>query len=211
LSNEWFSHSKSYSGRSPSKAWGEAETSSVSTPQNAADFFAESEPKLNKPNTPTGKRPSIRPAATSDQPFLFRVYASTRTDELNRTGWNEAQCDAFLRSQFAARRQSYAQQFLHAETLVVGCAGHDAGALIIDRTTAEIRIVDMALLPVWRGAGLGRQLIEDLQLEAATTRKPLRLSVHVGNRARHLYERMGFKPQGVTGDYLRMEWLVPKA
>jgi ribosomal protein S18 acetylase RimI-like enzyme len=87
--------------------------------------------------------------------------------------------------------------------------GTAAGAMIVARTEREIRLVDIALLPDYRGAGLGGVLLNRLQVEARTTGRPLRLSVHQSNRARRLYERLGFSPVGMTADYIRMEWRAP--
>ena len=57
---------------------------------------------------------SLRPIGPEDEAFLYRVYASTRADELAPLGWDEAQQTAFLRMQFAAQHQYYHAQFPNA-------------------------------------------------------------------------------------------------
>ena len=46
---------------------------------------------------------TLRPIGPDDEAFLYRVYASTREEELAPLGWNEAQKTAFLRMQFTAQ------------------------------------------------------------------------------------------------------------
>ena len=49
---------------------------------------------------------SLRDVTPDDQPFLFEVYASTRIDELQGTGWPDEQKLAFIRMQFLVRERS---------------------------------------------------------------------------------------------------------
>ena len=44
----------------------------------------------------------LLPVAEDDREFLYRVYASTRADELAAVPWDRAQKEAFLRAQFDA-------------------------------------------------------------------------------------------------------------
>src|SRR5437762_12789257 len=50
---------------------------------------------------------SFRDVTSDDDEFLVRVYASVRQAELALTGWDAAQCDAFIRLQFAAQQIHY--------------------------------------------------------------------------------------------------------
>ena len=71
---------------------------------------------------------------------------------------------------------------------------------------AEIRMVDIALLPPSRNAGIGTALRRDLLAEAAVAHQPVRLHVEQCNPALRLYERLGFVPIADKGVYLLMEW-----
>jgi len=70
------------------------------------------------------------------------------------------------------------------------------GVLIVHRSSEEIRVVDVALLPTRRGAGLGTWLLHRLMDEAGGTKLPLRLQVLKANPALRLYLRLGFSPVG---------------
>jgi ribosomal protein S18 acetylase RimI-like enzyme len=149
---------------------------------------------------------TFRPVTPADDGFLFRLYASTRGEEMARTDWSPAQQEVFLRMQFAARQHSYHAGFPRAEHSVIA-GGHGAvGAWIVDRTQDEIRLVDLALLPGQRCRGLGRRLLQVLMAEAGAAGKPLRLQVLKTNPALRLYSRLGFTPTRDSGFHLQMEW-----
>lgn len=155
--------------------------------------------------------PTLRAAAAGDDAFLYRLYAGTRTEELATTGWSAAQQETFLRSQFAARQSSYRLAFPHAATGIVVQGRAAVGALIVHRADDEIRLVDIALLPAYRAAGIGGRLIRELMAEARAAGKPLRLAVLKNNPAMRLYVRLGFAPTGTDALYLNMEWRAPGA
>ena len=149
---------------------------------------------------------SLRPAAPHDEPFLLRVYASTRAEELERVPWTDEQKTAFVSHQFAAQTAHYAQHYTGMSADIVVIDGVPAGRLLVARWAREIRIVDIALLPEFRGAGAGGGLLRDLMAEAAAAGKRLSIHVELQNRAMRLYERLGFRPVADEGVYVRMEW-----
>jgi hypothetical protein len=76
---------------------------------------------------------AIRP---EDEPFLRRVYAGTREEELAVVPWSIDQKDAFLRMQFDAQHRYYQDQFPDASFDVVlrkTCQSVDSTS--IDATT----------------------------------------------------------------------------
>ena len=150
---------------------------------------------------------SFRPIADQDQPLLERIYASTREEELRMVPWSAAEKEAFLKQQFHAQHTFYQEHFTRAEHLVVLVQGEPAGRLYVDRREDEIRIIDVALLPEFRGRGIGGSLLRDLLDEAASVAKPVRIHVERYNRALGLYERLGFRRIGDTGVYYLLEWL----
>src|SRR6202040_3804824 len=54
---------------------------------------------------------TLRPIRPEDRGFLFRVYASTREEELALTDWDEEQKRAFLEGQFAAQDTWYRERY----------------------------------------------------------------------------------------------------
>jgi len=149
---------------------------------------------------------ALRPVSDADEPFLESVYASTREEELAPVPWPAEQKAAFVAMQFAAQSAYYARHFDGMSADVVLVDGEPAGRLLVARSRDEIHIVDIALLPDFRGHGAGGELLAELMDEATEMGKRLCIHVETHNRALGLYERLGFKPVGETGVYLRMEW-----
>jgi ribosomal protein S18 acetylase RimI-like enzyme len=83
--------------------------------------------------------------------------------------------------------------------------GVPAGRMLVHRSDVEVVLVDISLLPERRGAGIGSALIRELVREGGQSGKPVRLHVNRENRARRLYERLGFGIIEDAGAYFKME------
>jgi GNAT superfamily N-acetyltransferase len=149
---------------------------------------------------------ALRPERPEDEPFLAEVYASTRQDELNLTQWDAATRARFVAMQFTAMRQGYQANFPRAQFAVILIDGEPVGRMVVDRAEDEIRVVDIALLPIHCGKGIGAELMKNVMAEAAQAGKPVRLSVFRGTRAIRFYQRLGFVHDGQPGIYEEMEW-----
>ncbi len=152
---------------------------------------------------------TLRPADASDEVFLFHLYASTREDIASALPPG-LQRELLLRMQWMAQRSDYAARYGQGRHQLVLVAGEPAGRLWVARGERELRLVDVALLPRFRGSGLGTALVRALQAEASEAGLPLRLSVARDNPARRLYARLGFTPVAgaVAGaPSAAMEWV----
>ena len=150
---------------------------------------------------------SLRPATAADDAFLRRVYASTRQEELAQLPWSEAEKQAFLAMQFDAQDRHYRAHFPDARFDIVERAGLPIGRLIVERAEDEIHLLDIELLPEHRGAGAGSALLRELLAEAAARSKRVTIHVERANRARRLYERLGFRVEADDDAiYLFMVW-----
>jgi ribosomal protein S18 acetylase RimI-like enzyme len=148
---------------------------------------------------------TLRSTGPDDSEFLFRVYASTREEELAPVPWTAEQREAFLRQQFQAQDTEYRRNYKDASFDLIVVDGEPAGRLYVNRGSEDIRIVDIALLPEYRGRGIGSALIQGLLAEARAARTTLSIHVEVNNPALRLYERLGFQPVTTHGIYLLME------
>ena len=148
---------------------------------------------------------ALRPAEPLDDEFLYRVYAGTREEELALVPWDEAQKEAFLRSQFAAQSRWYREHYARATHEIVLVEGVPAGRLYVHRGETEIRIVDIALLPDHRGNGVGTALLSEILAEADAAGKRVTIHVERFNPALRLYERLGFSVAEDKGAYLFLE------
>ena len=139
----------------------------------------------------------LRAATPADEAWQFTIYASTRADELARTGWPPEQCEAFARQQHHAQQQHYARHFPGSVCHLILVQGDEvAGRLWVDERPDRLHILDIALLPAWRGQGLGTRCLQVLAEQAEASRRALGIQVEIHNPARRLYERLGFVADG---------------
>ena len=121
-------------------------------------------------------------------------------------GWSEAQKHAFLVQQFEAQDRYYRENYAGASFDLIVAGEEPVGRLYVARWPEEIRLIDLALLPERQGRGIGSGVLRDLQDEASTSSRPLRIHVERYNRALHLYERLGFRVIEDRGVHLFLEW-----
>jgi ribosomal protein S18 acetylase RimI-like enzyme len=151
---------------------------------------------------PDGPHIGLRPLREDDIEILFRVYAGTRTEELAATGWSPDEKEHFLRAQFTAQDRHYRAHYDRTRFRVVLVNDEPAGRLYVQRGAEEIRIVDIALLPEYRGRGIGSRLLAEVIAEADAARLAVTIHVELFNPARSLYERLDFRPVEERGVYL---------
>ncbi|MEP6733797.1 MAG: GNAT family N-acetyltransferase [bacterium] len=148
---------------------------------------------------------TLRPITDADLPFLYRVYALTRWEELAQTDWTDDQKQEFLRQQFLAQHEWWQKEYDATSFDIVVRVGVPIGRLYVARWERELRIVDIAILPEHRCGGVGTRLIERVIAEAERSGRAVRIHVEAFNRARFLYERLGFAQIEDKGVYLLME------
>ena len=148
---------------------------------------------------------SLRRYQDYDRDFVFKLYASTRADEIAPFGWPPVRQEAFLRMQFSAQQQWYSISYAQAEHHIIELDGVAIGRLMVSRHQPAAVLVDIALLPEHRGKGIGSNLIGDLIQQCNREKLPLRLQVLKTNPALHLYERLGFNRTGEDQIYVQME------
>jgi len=148
----------------------------------------------------------LRPQRAEDGPFLDRLFISTRWEELRVAPWSDEDKLAFLIQQRRFQAAHYAAHYSDAAFDVIEVAGVAAGRLYLLRNGGDFRVVDISLLPEFRGRGIGGALLRAVGDEARTAGARVSVHVEVVNPARRLYERVGFMPTVDKGPYLLMEW-----
>lgn len=147
-----------------------------------------------------------RPVTSNDTPFLCHLYATTRQDEMKLVPWSEPEKTAFLEQQFFAQKKHYDEFYPDCDFLVIELEGEPIGRLYLDRAEKDIEIVDIALLPQFRGRGIGKMLLEEILDEGRSSGKSVGIYVEHFNPARHLYDRLGFQHVDTNGVYHVMKW-----
>jgi GNAT superfamily N-acetyltransferase len=149
---------------------------------------------------------TFRPATPDDDNLLYAFYASTRAGEMQLLDWSQEQKEAFVHMQFEAQHKHYQVMFPEAEHRIILVDGDPAGRILIARLKKEIRVVDIVLLPAYRGQGIATDLLRDVLDEGRRAKKPVRLHALKYERARRLYDRLGFVKIDDQGLYDFLEW-----
>ncbi|MDB6079401.1 MAG: N-acetyltransferase [Akkermansiaceae bacterium] len=150
----------------------------------------------------------LRAATCDDLEFQSRVYASTRQEELAAAGFPEAMKESFLAMQFEAQTSHYSRCYPSAEWSIIECEGEGVGRLILDRALDHLHIMDITLLPGFRGRGIGTALLLQVLAEATAKQLPVRLFAFTGERAMGLYRRLGFEIIKADGVHTELVWRV---
>ena len=161
---------------------------------------------MNRIQGPVAGSIGLRLAVAADEPFLYRVYACTREDELRLVDWDDDQKSAFLTMQFGAQRSFYRQSYPGWGYDVISIGDQPVGRFFVHRGPRAIRVVDLGLLPEYRNQGICSALLKALQVEADEAGTPIHLHVESSNRAVKLYERLGFCAVRINGIHVEMEW-----
>ena len=146
----------------------------------------------------------LRPAEVKDNSFIETVYRSTR-EELILTGWTEQQKWAFIKMQSTAQLSEYKTKFPGAAFQVIIFNKQDAGRFYTWENDHEIRLIDITLLPPFRGKGIGSFLLGDLIKKSDKLQKKISLHVDPSNPALQLYRRLGFIHLNNNGRHYYME------
>lgn len=150
---------------------------------------------------------SFRRAADSDRAFLRALFETARVDAGLLAAWPDAVRRPFLDQQFHFQTVHYARAYPEADRWLVLAGERPIGRVILSRKPEEWWLVDIALLPAWRGSGVGILLLQAIQTAARAAAAPcVRLTVDPQNPARRLYERLGFTVEQECIPALAMIW-----
>lgn len=148
----------------------------------------------------------VRPATPDDISFTRQLFAAVRSAEFDHMPLTATQKSILMTMQFEARQADYSRRYSCLEHSIIEVDDINAGQLIVDRDTARITLVDIALLEQYRGNGIGTRIISDIIEEAFNNDRRLTLHVAAHNQAIRLYERLGFEVVTSSAVYNEMEW-----
>src|SRR2546423_9430875 len=111
---------------------------------------------------------------------------------MERFPFDDAQKKVFLDHQFAAQFEHYGIHYPTCERNIVERDGEPIGRFWIDEWRDQIRIVDIALMPEYRGSGIGSRLLHQVLGPGDSACKPVTIHVEGFNPALRLYQRLGF-------------------
>src|SRR5580692_5615519 len=148
---------------------------------------------------------TLRPVSESDDPFLFKLYASTRAAEMTLVPWTDSQKQAFLEMQFRAQKTSYAKEYAVAQQTVICRDGDPVGRLYLDRSEHRFHILDITIADSCRNQGIGSEVLSEILHEANRVDQPTTIYVENFNPSLRLFERLGFRVAAVKDFQVLLE------
>ncbi len=142
---------------------------------------------------------TLRAARPADRDFLVALYTSTRADEFAQLGWPVEMERNFMRMQFDAQRGDYERRHPGALCDIVELRRCPVGRLWVAQDARSLTVLDISIVAELRGQGIGTECLQRVLRRADLAGLDVELQVVVGNRAQHLYERLGFRPVGPGG------------
>ena len=149
---------------------------------------------------------TLRPVRDQDEELLLAAYASTRAEEMARVPWTVEQKEAFLRMQFAAQNQHYAAEHPQANHDIVCRDGIPVGRVYVARNPDALHILDITILPQYRGVGTGSAVLRRLMQEGAERAKPVTIYVESFNPSQSLFRKLGFETASEKGFHQLLRW-----
>jgi ribosomal protein S18 acetylase RimI-like enzyme len=137
----------------------------------------------------------LRPATSGDYDFLYHLHVATIKPYVAATwGWDDATQSNFFRQKFdPAKRQ------------IIMLNDKPAGVLSVEEQESDTYLALIEILPEYQGRGLGTAVIRDLLHAAHRQNHSVSLRVlKANNRARRLYERLGFTITEETPTHFNM-------
>jgi ribosomal protein S18 acetylase RimI-like enzyme len=147
----------------------------------------------------------LRPEREADRDFRYRLFCDSREPEfalLAPVAFRDV-----MTQQFHAQTLSNLARFPEARFDIVELSSEPIGRIVVDRPGEFLHIVDQAVVPQWRGRGVGTAIVRALMDEAEAAGVPVRVEGTAENDpSLRLYLRLGFVPVESIPLYTRLEW-----
>jgi ribosomal protein S18 acetylase RimI-like enzyme len=132
----------------------------------------------------------LRRAVAADEGFCYQVHRAAMREYVDAVwGWDEA-----------VQRAFHQRGFQPQNTQIIIVDGADAGVVVLEQGPEAVNLARIAVDPTWQGRGVGTTVVSALMDEAAASGRRVELEVfEINDRARALYERLGFREVGRHG------------
>ena len=150
---------------------------------------------------------TLRPERPEDADFLYALFRDHTLPGLAAMPVDDAIKESLLTMQFRSQTMTYRAQHPDARFDILERGGSAFGRLIVAETNGVARVVDYALVPESRGAGLGTAVMLRVLDWVAERCAIVRLSVLWNNDASlRMTRSIGFVEVGNAPPYVLLEW-----
>ena len=139
---------------------------------------------------------TLRPITLSDLDFAWNLYRQSM----------KPLTEALMEWVDERQKQVVERDVVSGEASIIVQDGHDRGWLRVRESIDGLELCQLYVTLEVQNRGIGTVIVERLIGEARRKGKKLNLEVVKNNRARRLYERLGFVPAGESEYKLRMTW-----
>ena len=139
----------------------------------------------------------LLPATLEDVPWLNDLRREAYRELFNLTwgAWDEQR-----------HRRHFAESISQGGIEIITVDGRGVGMLQLVVGADAIEVAEIQILPVEQSLGVGSAVLHDVIRAARRCRVPVRLSTGRKNeRARSLYERLGFRVTATTDTHFHLE------
>jgi GNAT superfamily N-acetyltransferase len=152
---------------------------------------------------------TTRPSVAEDSAFMLELYASTSKDVLDDLGWTIGSQRTFVIMQAQTEEWNRARLYPGMDRLTICVDEMPVGRLLVCMRNNMLHLVDLSLLPRFRGNGIGTQLMTEILGEARNARVPVKVKVRKDSGAIRFVERLGFGTPTDLGATLELTWMPP--
>jgi len=153
---------------------------------------------------------ALRPEQPEDADFLYALFRSHTLPGLAPVPVDDAMKESLVRMQFVSRTATYRAQYPDADFAILERDGMPIGCLAVHESAGAACIVDVALTPESRGAGIGSALLTSLVARLGDRCPIVRCMVLSTNEASlRMCRRAGFVRVGDVPPHVELEWRRP--
>jgi ribosomal protein S18 acetylase RimI-like enzyme len=150
----------------------------------------------------------IRAALPHDAAIQTALFVASRP-ELQQINLMPEQVAAIIETQQRIHHSGMIHHYPNAKSMIVECEGIVVGQYIIDDGEFDIRLIDLAVMPLQRRRGIASAILRLLQAEAARAAQSVSLAVRMDNiAAKQLYIQHGFIVASSDGLFEQMRWIA---
>ncbi|WP_041737146.1 GNAT family N-acetyltransferase [Colwellia psychrerythraea] len=147
---------------------------------------------------------------SSDEQFFLKLYSEHA--QQNLPFLPHEQLDKIVEMQYLAQLSYYNNQWPDAITYLVQAEHLEIGKIILSKYQSGLHIIDVVIGEKYRNKGFGRKLltlVEQRALDIGCTK--LTLSVATNNRAKKLYDYLGYKVTSQNETHTAMQKQLVKS